>query len=133
MMWQENVVADLDRARLRSGFHHYPDAFHPRCGRHFWSTWIFPLDCVDIGRVDRRGENLNKDIVRPQIWQWLFDQLQNICRISVGFVNNSGYMFFHAMGSDLHPTSNVSIGNLQTGARVALLGLVINVVLATVK
>ena len=37
------------------------------------------------------------------------------------------------MASDLHPTSNVSIGNLQTGARVALLGLAINVVLATVK
>jgi len=33
----------------------------------------------------------------------------------------------------LHPTSNSPAGNLQTGARVALLGLIINVVLATVK
>ena len=32
-----------------------------------------------------------------------------------------------------HPTSNASASNLQTGARVALLGLAINVVLASVK
>ena len=37
------------------------------------------------------------------------------------------------MPSTLNPSSKVSIGNLQTGARVALLGLAINVVLATVK
>jgi cation diffusion facilitator family transporter len=37
------------------------------------------------------------------------------------------------MPSALHPTSDVSTSNLQTGARVALLGLAINVVLATVK
>jgi len=33
----------------------------------------------------------------------------------------------------VHPTPNASVSNLQTGARVALLGLAINVVLATVK
>jgi cation diffusion facilitator family transporter len=33
----------------------------------------------------------------------------------------------------LHPTSNVPASNLQTGARVALFGLAINVVLATAK
>ena len=33
----------------------------------------------------------------------------------------------------LHPTSNASVSNLQTGARVALLGLVINVALAIAK
>jgi cation diffusion facilitator family transporter len=32
-----------------------------------------------------------------------------------------------------HPTSNASVSNLQTGARVALLGLAINIVLASVK
>ncbi|HEX8281055.1 MAG TPA: cation transporter, partial [Chthoniobacterales bacterium] len=32
-----------------------------------------------------------------------------------------------------HPTSNVSASNLQTGARVALLGLAINVLLAIAK
>ena len=37
------------------------------------------------------------------------------------------------MPSALHPTSNVSASNLQSGARVALLGLLINVVLATAK
>jgi cation diffusion facilitator family transporter len=37
------------------------------------------------------------------------------------------------MPSALHPTSNVSTGNLQTGARVALLGLGINFVVATAK
>jgi cation diffusion facilitator family transporter len=37
------------------------------------------------------------------------------------------------MTSALHPTSNDSASNLQTGARVALLGLVINVVLAVAK
>jgi cation diffusion facilitator family transporter len=37
------------------------------------------------------------------------------------------------MTSALHPTSNVSASNLQTGARVALLGLAINLVLATAK
>ena len=37
------------------------------------------------------------------------------------------------MPSALHPNSNAVASNLQTGARVALLGLAINVVLATVK
>jgi cation diffusion facilitator family transporter len=37
------------------------------------------------------------------------------------------------MPSTLQPTSNVTVSNLQTGARVALLGLAINVVLATAK
>jgi cation diffusion facilitator family transporter len=37
------------------------------------------------------------------------------------------------MASALHPTSNAPTGNLQTGARVALLGLAINVALATAK
>src|SRR3954447_25989686 len=37
------------------------------------------------------------------------------------------------MPSALHPTSNVPASNLQSGARVALLGLLINVVLATAK
>jgi len=37
------------------------------------------------------------------------------------------------MSSAVHPTPNASVSNLQTGARVALLGLAINVVLATVK
>ncbi len=37
------------------------------------------------------------------------------------------------MTSALHPTSNDSASNLQTGARVALLGLVINVFLAAAK
>jgi cation diffusion facilitator family transporter len=37
------------------------------------------------------------------------------------------------MASALHPTSNVSTGNLQTGARVALLGLAINFVVANAK
>src|SRR5947208_8349140 len=37
------------------------------------------------------------------------------------------------MPSALHPSPNVALSNLQTGARVALLGLAINFVLATVK
>jgi cation diffusion facilitator family transporter len=37
------------------------------------------------------------------------------------------------MPSALHPTSNVPASNLQTGARVALLGLAINVILASAK
>src|SRR6202012_5040979 len=37
------------------------------------------------------------------------------------------------MSSALHPTSKISSGNLQSGARVALLGMVINFVLATAK
>ena len=37
------------------------------------------------------------------------------------------------MPSALHPTSNVLASNLQTGARVALLGLVINFLVATAK
>jgi cation diffusion facilitator family transporter len=37
------------------------------------------------------------------------------------------------MPSVLHPNPNVAVSNLQTGARVALLGLVTNLVLATVK
>src|SRR3954447_16523622 len=41
--------------------------------------------------------------------------------------------FFHTMPSAVHPTSNVSRSNLQSGARVALLGFLINIVLATAK
>src|SRR3954466_4212213 len=41
-------------------------------------------------------------------------------------------MFF-SMPSALHASSNVQASNLQTGARVALLGMAINVVLAAVK
>ena len=37
------------------------------------------------------------------------------------------------MPPSLHPTSNVATGNLQTGARVALLGMCSNVILAGVK
>lgn len=37
------------------------------------------------------------------------------------------------MPSALHPTSNVLASNLQTGARVALFGLVINLLVATAK
>ncbi len=37
------------------------------------------------------------------------------------------------MATALHPTSNVSTGNLQSGARVALLGLVINFLVASAK
>jgi cation diffusion facilitator family transporter len=51
----------------------------------------------------------------------------------VPFINGCGYILFHAMSSALHPTSNVPASNLQTGARVALLGLAINIVLASAK
>src|SRR6059058_4644525 len=37
------------------------------------------------------------------------------------------------MSLAVHPTPKAAVSNLQTGARVALLGLGINVVLATVK
>jgi cation diffusion facilitator family transporter len=37
------------------------------------------------------------------------------------------------MPSAIHPNPNVAVSNLQTGARVALLGLAINIVLATIK
>ena len=37
------------------------------------------------------------------------------------------------MTSAAHPTSNVPASNLQSGARVALLGMVINVALAIAK
>src|SRR5436190_12729457 len=37
------------------------------------------------------------------------------------------------MSLAVHPTPKAAVSNLQTGARVALLGLAINAVLATVK
>jgi len=37
------------------------------------------------------------------------------------------------MASALHPTSNASTGNLQTGARVALFGMVVNLIFAAAK
>ena len=49
------------------------------------------------------------------------------------FVNDCAYSFFHAMASALHPTSNTSTGNLQTGARVALFGMVVNLIFAAAK
>jgi cation diffusion facilitator family transporter len=51
----------------------------------------------------------------------------------VRFVNNCAYSFFHAMVSAVHPTSNTPAGNLQTGARVALFGMLINLVFAALK
>jgi cation diffusion facilitator family transporter len=37
------------------------------------------------------------------------------------------------MASALHPTSNASTGNLQTGARVALFGMIVNLIFAAAK
>jgi cation diffusion facilitator family transporter len=54
---------------------------------------------------------------------------QDIRRISVFFVNRRGSNFVHRMRAEPHASSKL----LQTGARVALLGLVINVALATIK
>jgi cation diffusion facilitator family transporter len=51
----------------------------------------------------------------------------------VRFVNDCAYSFFHAMASALHPTSNASTGNLQTGARVALFGMIVNLIFAAAK
>ena len=48
-------------------------------------------------------------------------------------INDCVYTFFQIDAFALHPTSNVPASNLQTGARVALLGLAINIVLATAK
>jgi cation diffusion facilitator family transporter len=59
--------------------------------------------------------------------------VQDIRGISVLCVNGCAYIPFHLMPLPQHPTANASASNLQTGARVALLGLAINVVLASVK
>jgi cation diffusion facilitator family transporter len=61
----------------------------------------------------------------------LFFDPKDISRISVRFVDRGAYSFAHRMSA--HPTANVSASNLQSGARIALLGMVINVVLAVVK
>src|SRR3982074_881227 len=37
------------------------------------------------------------------------------------------------MASAFHPTSNVSASNLQTGARVALFGMIVNLIFAAAK
>src|SRR5258707_12322946 len=37
------------------------------------------------------------------------------------------------MATALHPTSNVSTSNLQTGARVALFGMLVNLIFAAAK
>jgi len=63
----------------------------------------------------------------------LLNDIQDLLWFSMRFVDDNSYSFFHAMPSAIHRSSNVSINNLQTGARVALLGLAINIVLATVK
>src|SRR6185312_11557276 len=42
-------------------------------------------------------------------------------------------VFFTRMSSALHPTSNVAASNLQTGARVALFGMIVNLVFAAAK
>ena len=44
-------------------------------------------------------------------------------RISVPFVNDNLYSFAHSMNSAPHPTPQPVARNLQTGARVALIGL----------
>ena len=49
------------------------------------------------------------------------------------FVDDCGYSFFHAMAFALHPTSNAPTGNLQTGARVALFGMLVNLIFAAAK
>jgi cation diffusion facilitator family transporter len=76
---------------------------------------------------------LDNRFVRRRLWPRLLFDAQNIPRISVLCVNGCAYILFHSMPLTQHPTSNASASNLQTGARVALLGLAINVVLASVK
>src|SRR5207244_11899811 len=57
--------------------------------------------------------------------------LQNLRRISVPFVNDRLYSFVHSMNSASHPQPAAS--NLQTGARLALIGLVVNIAFAIIK
>ncbi|HEY3663120.1 MAG TPA: cation diffusion facilitator family transporter, partial [Chthoniobacterales bacterium] len=58
-------------------------------------------------------------------------QPQDLLRFSVRLVDNSLTTFAHSMVT--HPNANTPAGNLQSGARVALLGMAANVVLATAK
>ena len=61
----------------------------------------------------------------------LFDHAQHFRGISVRFVNGDAYSFAHRW---LPPrTLDVSASNLQSGARIALLGMVINAALAIAK
>ena len=76
---------------------------------------------------------MDNDLAVERFWPWLLNQLQNLGGNSVSFVNDCVNTFFHRMSSALNPTSKVSAGNLQSGARVALLGMVINFVLASAK
>ena len=63
--------------------------------------------------------------------QRLLLQAQNLLRFSVRLVDNGFNTFAHSMAP--HPNANTPAGNLQSGARVALLGMAANVVLATAK
>ena len=50
------------------------------------------------------------------------------------FVERHAYsLLLHPMATALHPTSNVSTSNLQTGARVALFGMIVNLIFAAAK
>jgi cation diffusion facilitator family transporter len=63
----------------------------------------------------------------------LLFEAQNFRRISVCCVNDFVYIRFQSMPLALHPTSNDPASNLQTGARVALFGMIVNLVFATAK
>jgi cation diffusion facilitator family transporter len=77
---------------------------------------------------------LNHGFIRCGLWPRTRFHAQNFRRISVPFVNDRAYILFrHQMATATHPTSNLPTGNLQAGARVALLGLFVNALLAIAK
>src|SRR5206468_12553501 len=112
-------------------FDHHARAFESGHSRHFATTRIFSFDRIDIHRIDRRRAHRNDCFINGGLGPGFGLNLQNLRRISVPFVNDRLYSFVHSMNSASHP--QLAATNLQTGARLALIGLVVNIAFAIIK
>src|ERR1700688_2983316 len=89
------------------------------------------FDRIDVRWINRRRAHFDDCFIRRGFRPGLCLNLQNLRRISVPFVKNSLYSFAHSMNSASHPQPAAT--NLQTGARLALIGLVVNIAFAIIK
>src|SRR6187399_468867 len=130
---KDHVRADGNLLNIFAKFHDHSSTFETRSRGQLRAYRIFSLDLIQVRRIDWRRPHFNDDFVRTRCWPRSLVDSQNFRRISVRIVDDRAYTFAHSMPTAAHPTSSTALSNLQSGARVALLGMVINVVLAAAK
>src|SRR5215813_10329165 len=108
-----------------------PSAFKSRRRGQGKADRIFAFNLIEIGGINRSCLEPNDRFIRSRLGQRPGFEVQDLLRFSVRRIDNRVNTLAHPMAS--HPTANTSVGNLQSGARIALIGMAANVILATVK